>query len=403
MQDTLYVHGGRTDQFNSYSYSAAPVTNDLFSLSLASSFDASSPPWKTISGCSNCSSEQGPAVAWHTLSTFNTTSLLLFGGDPGPNSPISLPVQSDSAVMLNVVNQEPSWNFENSSWANEPLRRIYHSSSSSKGKIWIVGGSKADGSDTAFSEHYVFDPDTTSFTQLSSNNAPPDIYGHQSVVLPNGWLLILGGYSPSQKTLVPFTEIWAIDTANPNNGWTTLDVSDKMLPTSRRGFAAVTLDAGRILIHGGADAELQQTFSDGWILDLTQRPVVWSSVNTLSQLGNRKDHFAVALGQVVFFGFGTTYLSPAFLFTCSQIICRIRKQWSCLSVSVYLQLHLIELPLLLYTLYRPISSPHYPPRHVPYRYNFQRIWFSAIRDSNIATRFSRVPLPHFHQHHTTWK
>ncbi|KAK7690503.1 hypothetical protein QCA50_005601 [Cerrena zonata] len=311
VQDTLYVYGGRTDQFNSYSYSAAPVTNDLFSLSLASSFDASSPPWQYLGGCSNCSANQGPAVAWHTLSTFNTTTILLFGGDPGPNSPVNLPVQSDSAALLNVGSQQPTWTFETSSWANEPLRRIYHSSSSSKGKVWIVGGSKADGSDAAFSEHYVFDPDTPSFTQLSSNNAPSDIYGHQSVVLPNGWLLVLGGYLPSQRALVPFTDIWAIDTANPNNGWTTLEVSSANLPPPRRGFAAATLDSGRILIHGGADAELQQTFNDGWILDLTQRPVVWSPVDTLSQLGARKDHFAVALGQVVFFGFGYGSNGPA--------------------------------------------------------------------------------------------
>ncbi|CAL1716967.1 unnamed protein product [Somion occarium] len=312
VQDILYVHGGRTDQFNSYSYSAAPVTNDFFSLSLASSFNTSSPPWQYLSGCSDCSSDQGPAVAWHTLSTFNTTHLLLFGGDPGPNSPISLPAQADSAALLDVSDRElPTWDFQTSSWANEPLRRIYHSASSSNGKIWIVGGSKADGSDSAFSEHLVFDPQTPSFTQLSSTNAPPDIYGHQSVVLPNGWLLVFGGYSPSQNSLLPFTSIWALDTARPGLGWTTLSVSNASLPSPRRGFAATSLNNGKVLIHGGADAELQSTFSDGWILDTTQKPVVWTSVDSLSQLGPRRDHFAVASGQTVIFGFGYARDGPA--------------------------------------------------------------------------------------------
>ncbi|KAI0368781.1 hypothetical protein BV20DRAFT_947563 [Pilatotrama ljubarskyi] len=311
VNDALFIHGGRTDQYNSYAYSSAPVTNDIFLLPLNATFDISSPPWEYLAGCFNCSSSQGPAVAWHTLSAFNTTDLLLFGGDAGPNGPISDPEEADSAALLNIANHEsPVWNFETKSWANEPLRRIYHSASSTGGKIWLIGGEKADGSGNAFSDHYVYDPAGPYFTQLPSTNGPPDIFGHASIVLPDRRLIVFGGYSPSQGALVPFSTIWSLDTKQSTLTWSTLSVSSSALPSPRRGFAATVLDDGRVLIQGGADAAMQNVFSDGWILDTAQNPMVWSAVDALSQVGPRRDHFAVALGSEVLFGFGYAQSAP---------------------------------------------------------------------------------------------
>ncbi|KAI0789843.1 hypothetical protein C8Q75DRAFT_806506 [Abortiporus biennis] len=305
LQDTLYVQGGRTDQFNSFSYTAAPVSNDLFSLSLSSSFSSVSPSWDILSSCSNCSSNQGPEVAWHTFSAFNTSTLLLFGGDPGPNAPIVLPERNDSAVLLDVTNrQDPLWDLESDSWASQPLRRMYHTASSAQGRIWIVGGLKTDGSNAAFSQHYVFDPHIPSFNELASANGPPDIFGHASVVLSNGKLLVFGGYSPSMQTLFPFSTVWVLDTTETNSQWSTVTVSNNRLPTPRRGFASTLLDGGKVLIQGGGDAALQTIYSDGWILDTTQSPMTWSSVAALSSLGPRIDHFAVSVGTTVIFGFG---------------------------------------------------------------------------------------------------
>ncbi len=305
VEDVLYIHGGRTDPYNQYSYSSAPISNDLLSLPLNTSFDPATPDFQYAGGCSNCSSSQGPAVAWHTLTPFNFSGLLLFGGATGPNSPGILPDGSDSATLLAAFDKnDPSWNYETQSWANEPMRRIHHSAVLSRSKVWIVGGEKADGSGTAFSESYVFDSLVPSFTQISSTNGPPDITGHNSVVLSDGRLLVFGGYSPSKSSLIPFTNIWSLDTTKSNAAWTTLTVSDTSLPSPRRAFAATLLDNGKILIHGGADAALQSTYADGWILDTTQNPMTWTNVSQLAQLGPRRDHFAVGLGSTVIFGFG---------------------------------------------------------------------------------------------------
>ncbi|KAH9886999.1 hypothetical protein C8Q73DRAFT_668950 [Cubamyces lactineus] len=311
VDDALFVQGGRTDQYNSLGYSSALVNNDILLLPLNTTFDISAPPWQYVSGCSNCSSSQGPAVAWHTLSAFNTTNLLLFGGDPGPNGPVFDPERADSAALLDVSNRDsPAWNLETASWANEPLRRIYHSASSTGGKIWLIGGEKADGSGNAFSDHYVYDPSGPTFTQLPSTNGPPDVFGHTSLVLPDQQLIVFGGYSPSQGALLPFSTIWSLDTMQSTLTWTSLSVSSSNLPSPRRGFAATVLDDGRVLIQGGADATMQNVFSDGWVLDTTQSPMVWSTVDALTQVGPRRDHFAVALGSDVLFGFGYAQSAP---------------------------------------------------------------------------------------------
>ncbi|KAI0701879.1 hypothetical protein C8T65DRAFT_655941 [Cerioporus squamosus] len=310
VNDVLYIQGGRTDQYNAYGYSSAPVNNDILYLPLNSSFDLSSPPWEYVAGCSNCTTSQGPAVAWHTLTPFNTSELLLFGGDAGPD--IARPEAADSAAILDASDRvKPQWDLETSSWVNEPERRMYHTACESGGQVFIVGGEKTDGSGNAFSDHYVYDPQSHSFTQLPSTNGPPDLFGHASVVLPDRRLIVFGGYSPSENTLLPFSTIWSLDTTESNYTWLSLDVSETVLPSPRRGFIAVALDDGKVLIQGGADAEMQNVFSDGWVLDTTQSPVVWSTVDALSQVGPRRDHFAAAVGSEVFLGLGYGQSAPA--------------------------------------------------------------------------------------------
>ena len=311
VESTLFVQGGRTDPFNQYSYTSAPPTNDLFALSLSSSFNLSQPPWDYLAGCSNCSTTQGPAVAWHSITPFNTSGMLLFGGDPGPNSDSVLPDTNDSAVLLNPTTSTPAWDFETQSWAGEPMRRIYHTASSIRGKAYLVGGEKADGSGIAFSDHYVFDSNGPSFTLLPSTNAPPDVTGHQAIALSNGRLLVFGGYSPSEKSLIPLTNVWSLDTTQSTPSWSTVSVSSSNVPPPRRGFAAASVDGGKIYVQGGADAEMQSTYEDGWVLDTTQNPMVWSSVSALSQLGARRDHFSVGIGSLIVYGFGASNL-PAF-------------------------------------------------------------------------------------------
>ncbi len=305
----LFIQGGRTDQYNTFAYTSAPVNNDILYLPLNSSFDLSSPPWQYVASCSNCSTSQGPAVAWHTVTPFNTAISLLFGGDPGPNGPIADPEEADSAALLDASKRSgPVWHLQSKSWAGEPLRRIHHTASESGGKVFLIGGEKTDGSGSAFSDHYVFDPSGPSFSQLPTTNGPPDLFGHASVVLPDRRLLVFGGYSPSENALLQFSTVWSLDTTQLNYVWTAFEVANTTLPSPRRGFAAAILGDGKVLIQGGADADMQTVFSDGWVLDTTQRPMSWTAVDALSEVGPRRDHFAVAVGSEVIIGFGACSL-----------------------------------------------------------------------------------------------
>jgi len=218
--------------------------------------------------------------------------------------------QQNSALLLDVIGIEnPTWTAEVNAWAAEPQRRIRHSAASSAGKVWIVGGERADGSGIGFSDHFVFDPTVPSFASLPTTNAPPDIFGHTSIVLLDGRMVVFGGYCQSQGQLLPFSSIWALSTTQMNMEWSMIPVSNASLPNPRMAFTATLLEDGRVLIQGGADAALQVNFDDGWILDTSKIPMEWNSIQALSQLGARRDHFAISVDNQVVFGFGE-YIQP---------------------------------------------------------------------------------------------
>lgn len=311
LENILYVHGGLTDQYDQYSYTSAPPTSEILLLDLSTSFSATSPPWQLLSNTTTTSSS--PSLGWHTLSAFNMTSLLLFGGQPGSNSQTVLTSLNDSAILVSAYDRaDPSFFIESQNWGGEPMRRIRHSASSTGGKVWIVGGEKADGSGNGFFDHYLFNPVLQEFVMLPSDgNAPPDIYGHASLILPDGRLLILGGYCASCGELIPLNSVWSLDTTQAILAWDMISVSNYTVPNPRRDFAAVVLATGEILIHGGGDGELQTTYSDGWILNTTQIPMVWQEAQSLQQLGARKDHLAIQCNGQVLFAFGYGSSAPA--------------------------------------------------------------------------------------------
>ncbi|KAF9532457.1 hypothetical protein CPB83DRAFT_846822 [Crepidotus variabilis] len=311
VNEALFIHGGKVDQFNQYSYTSAPNTNDVLYLSLSNTFVASSPPWQLVSSSTNSSTSQGPALAWHTLSAFNNTEVLLFGGLPDANSKTVTFGQPDSGGLLDVYSRiAPKWITEPSSWGGEPIRRIRHSTvTTPNGLVFIFGGSKADGSQTALADHVYFDPSSLSFKPLPTTNAPPDLYGHVSVILPDGKIIVFGGFCSSKGSLLPFSTIWVFDPAT--NQWAIIITDTSSLPSPRLAFVAVCIQGGKIIIHGGSDAGFQTTFSDGWILDTTTNPWTWTTLDALTQLGPRRDHFAVSSGDNVVFGFGYANNGPA--------------------------------------------------------------------------------------------
>ena len=177
------------------------------------------------------------------------------------------------------------------------------------GAVYIIGGEAADGSGNTFPTHYLFTPSIPAFTQLPTENAPPGLFGHAAIILFDGRLLVFGGISQGQ--LIPFGVVWVLDTGQTNPAWSQAVIDESNLPLPRAAFAFVLLDDGRILIHGGTDVNFLTNFADGWILDPSKNPMTWTAVPALSQLGPRRDHFAVNAGGQVMFGFGALVASQA--------------------------------------------------------------------------------------------
>ncbi|KAG8944413.1 hypothetical protein FRC04_001993 [Tulasnella sp. 424] len=314
---TLLVQGGKVDPDNSYSYTAAPNTNDLFALDLSHPFNCSDPPWAYLSGSQNPATSQGPAIAFHTLSAYSAKRALTFGGVGGPD--IAIETNADSVWTLEFWNQSSvTWTEQPENWGDEPTRREYHSAAVYDKAVWITGGERADGSGLGYSETYMFTGSGSSgqFTNLQAAVAGgvlPDIVGHASVVLPNGLLVTIGGYSPSHQSMIPMTTIFTLDTTRDNAVWGLMVAEGSHIPSTRRNFALAVLPNNTLLIHGGSDASMQTFYSDGFTLNFGTSPPTWSSLpSALSDdIGPRIGHMAVGVGKNVIFGFGRSPNGPA--------------------------------------------------------------------------------------------
>jgi Galactose oxidase, central domain len=291
----LYIHGGKIDQNNAYSYNSAPNTDELLALNFEKSFDLSSTPWTTLNATG------GPSLAFHTITAYSTSQALVFGGNAGNDDRVPLPTRNDSTWQLTVDGASAGWISHGEGWADQPMRRQYHSSVIYQDIIYITGGEKADGSSIAFSQPYAFDPSGPTFKPIAAANGPSGLVGHAALALGDGRIALLGGLSRSTNALQPLDTIYIYNVTQ--SIWSTLTVGGSSIPVPRRDFAATVIDADKVLIHGGADASCSTALSDGAILDLKR--LQWSAVPALSQtLGSRFDHTAVTVGTSVFFLFG---------------------------------------------------------------------------------------------------
>ncbi|WWD18514.1 hypothetical protein CI109_102967 [Kwoniella shandongensis] len=299
---TLLIQGGKTDPSSSFSYSNSPNTGETLLLPLTSNFSTNSPPFSTFN------TPSAPTSSWHSITPIShmgdTWQLLSFGGDGGTSEAVQ--TAANSAWTIAVAPTTPSVNFTHqpTSLGSEPMRRIYHSAATGNdGKTYFSGGLKDDGSGATFSDVYIFDPTTSTFSTLPS--LPVGLYHHTSMLLPNGTLLALGGAYTSPTTgsaaLQPYSKIYSLDTTSTTPSWTEVSVSGTA-PQGRRGAGStLSEDGSKAFMYGGANAGLGQVFGDGWELDLGN--CSWKQVAS-EGAGARFDHSVVAVGgdQVVVFG-----------------------------------------------------------------------------------------------------
>ena len=111
------------------------------------------------------------------------------------------------------------------------------------GRVLIAGGFREEGtSEIAISSAEIFDPETNTFTPTSDMNAPRN--GHTATLLPNGQVLIAGGWDQSGRTST--AELY-----DPQTG--TFEYTGSMM-APRQGLTATLLKNGQVLIAGGDSA-----------------------------------------------------------------------------------------------------------------------------------------------------
>jgi len=111
------------------------------------------------------------------------------------------------------------------------------------GRVLIAGGFREEGtSEIAISSAEIFDPETNTFTPTRDMNAPRD--GHTATLLPNGQVLIAGGWNQTGRTST--AELY-----DPQTG--KFEYTGSMM-APRQGLTATPLKNGQVLIAGGDSA-----------------------------------------------------------------------------------------------------------------------------------------------------
>ena len=111
------------------------------------------------------------------------------------------------------------------------------------GKVLIAGGFREEGtSEIAIASAEIFDPATNTFTPTSDMNEPRN--GHTSTLLPNGKVLLAGGWNQQGRTAT--AELY-----DPQTG--TFEYTGGLM-APRQGLTATLLKNGQVLIAGGDSA-----------------------------------------------------------------------------------------------------------------------------------------------------
>ncbi|WP_321417777.1 PKD domain-containing protein [uncultured Methanomethylovorans sp.] len=133
---------------------------------------------------------------------------------------------------------------------------------------------------------------TGMWTQLTSDTDWSARYGHSSVVLPDGSIVIMGGFGDSGYT----NDVWRSN----DNGSTWTQVNSNADWSARYGHSSVVLPDGSIVIMGG--------FGDsGYINDVwhsNDNGSTWTQVNSNADWSARYGHSSIVLpdGSIVLMG-----------------------------------------------------------------------------------------------------
>ena len=115
-----------------------------------------------------------------------------------------------------------------------------------EGKVLVAGGGRNPAESPAMTSAELYDPSTGSWTATGSMGTPHR--GHTATLLPDGRVLVAGGYPSSVSFTFPSPPMASAELYDPSSGsWT----ATGDMGTPRSGHAATLLPDGRVLVTGG--------------------------------------------------------------------------------------------------------------------------------------------------------
>ncbi|CAI0457435.1 unnamed protein product [Linum tenue] len=250
--------------------------DDTFVLNL----DAANPSWQRVVV------ESSPPGRWgHTLSCFNGSSLVVFGGC-GRQGLLN------DVFVLDLDAKHPTWK-EVSGGTSPPLPRSWHSSCTIEGSKLVVSGGCTDAG-VLLSDTYLLDLtiENPAWREVVPATAwtPPSRLGHSLSVYGGSKIMMFGGLAKSGHLQLRSGEAYTIDLGDEKPAWRQLDCSaysgagsqNCVVPPPRLDHVAVSMPCGRIIIFGGSIAGLHSP-SQLFLLDPAEEKPSWRALNVPGQ------------------------------------------------------------------------------------------------------------------------
>ena len=177
----------------------------------------------------------------HTATLLPTGKVLICGGQ-------SLTGVSNTGELFDPVNESFS---PVASTLSVP-RYVHTATPLSDGRVLIAGGYSGSGAYSGTNTADIFDPTTENFVPVASlmNSAR---YGHTATLLPNGKVLLAGGWS--RNAPVASAEIFDPTTL-------TFSALANAMTSAREAHTATLLMNGNVLIAGGDDGQIDLTTAE---------------------------------------------------------------------------------------------------------------------------------------------
>jgi hypothetical protein len=135
------------------------------------------------------------------------------------------------------------------------------------------------------------------WTQMTANAEWHSRYGHTSVVLPDGSIVLMGGYYYT-GTNYTLNDVWR--STDMGATWTQMTASAE--GGERQNHTSVVLTDGSIVLMGGYKINSVGGYADVW--RSTDMGATWTQMTASAEWGGRSDHTSVALadGSIILMG-----------------------------------------------------------------------------------------------------